>query len=398
MADDNQFNPPPLDPSLSQSPSEEPTFSESDQPTVIETPAPETPTPESSVEPLPSPITPPPSPITPSPTSSSGVQIQAAHNSSSNPNKSKLALLGIVLLLLVAIPSAVYLVLQRQEVRKNADEEKNQTGLGANEGQLICMPIDDQGNITNNKYRYNRIKVINNTNQDARLWNQRNFCDYENNPRDPYRCDHYGNYDLDVIPKGKEEIFSVQPECNQTGQLDLRRCETSAGEISECQNNGLPECYNTADSQEWEGGIAFTIYSRPACELTPSPTPSVTPPVSPSPSITPPLSPTPSPTLSPAPGLNCTSLRVYTTDWQEIKSTDWASLTLPQTVNFVATGTCDEAQGITKARFRVNNGAWVTVENPQQKHQGNFYYPYQINQPGTYKVEVMVYNPALGWR
>lgn len=100
----------------------------------------------------------------------------------------------------------------------------------------------------------------------------------------------------------------------------------------------------------------------------------------------------------PAYEISCDNIIPYTSDWQEIGDDDWANLVLPTTVNFVVEGSCEEPQGVTKARFRLDGGSWQMVDEPSQKYHGNFYWPYLITEPGGYSVEAEVYNPGLGWR
>lgn len=100
----------------------------------------------------------------------------------------------------------------------------------------------------------------------------------------------------------------------------------------------------------------------------------------------------------PAYEISCLNIVPHSTDWKKIGDEDWADLVLPTTVNFVVGGSCDEEQGITKARFRVGDGDWQEVNDPSQKYQGNFYWPHVLSGPGVYTVEAEVYNPKLGWK
>jgi len=118
-------------------------------------------------------------------------------------------------------------------------------------GKLVCMPIDDAGNITNEKYKYNRIKVINRTGKDVPVWIQDNFCDYVSQPSAGYQCNTYHNRWNDTVGNETSKIFPIDVPCNKTGQLDLAR-----------DNADGPACYNTADNREWQGGMAFTVKSN----------------------------------------------------------------------------------------------------------------------------------------
>ncbi len=285
----------------------------------------------------------------------------------------KLILIALAaLLILAAIPLTLTLVKQRQEIRKEA----------VGENQLICMPIDDQGNLTNEKYDYNRIKVINNTSEEVILWVQENLCDYQADLSPSYRCNQYHNRYSDTIDPQERKIYTLDVPCNKTGQLDVAQDDEQMGTYT-------PDCYNTVDKKIWQGGIAFTIYSR-ACDLTPSPTPTPTGIITPTPTPTP----TPTGIITPTPEyrLNCQQLKAYDQDWQE---KDLSDLSVGKTVYFLVQGSCDEPQGITDARFRINNGEWL---KPTDRKGNHFYLKYEITSAGSYKVEAIVYNPALGWR
>ncbi|MBU3957359.1 hypothetical protein KKI19_03765, partial [Patescibacteria group bacterium] len=133
--------------------------------------------------------------------------------------------------------------------------------------------------------------------------------------------------------------------------------------------------------------------------VTPTPTPSPTPGPSPTPSPSPTPGPTvtPTPTPTPTPVLECKNLKAYDEDWQEI--TDLSTITVGDTVYFVVEGLCGESLGITKAKFRItindNQGNWQEITTQKDE---NFYLEYEITTGGSYKVEAMVHNPALGWR
>lgn len=108
------------------------------------------------------------------------------------------------------------------------------------------------------------------------------------------------------------------------------------------------------------------------------------------------VTPTPTPTgiITPTPeyGLNCQQLKAYDQEWQE---KDLSELEVGETVSFLVGGLCDELQGITDARFRINDDEWL---EPTGQKEGNFYLEYEIKEAGDYQVEAMVYNPVLGWR
>lgn len=315
-----------------------------------------------------------------------------------------LVIILTLILFVLSLPLAVYLVKQRQEIRMRA----------GGENQLVCMPIDDAGNLTNEKYRYNRIKVINNTNEQVILWIQDNICDYIESPGPGDKCDNYARRYSDTLPPTGSKIYTINVPCNKTGQLDIAQDDDQMGQYT-------PDCYNTVDENIWQGGIAFTIHSR-SCQATPTPT--LTPLPTPTGTVTP--SPTPSPTptgtITPSPTptgeacqCQCSSIAVFNEDWEAIEDAD--TIEVEQTVHFGVKGTADEncPSGITKARFRVNETAseewcegdgflltedWCETTNQQSVDEDEYFYlTYFIPGSGDYKVESMVYCSDLeGWR
>lgn len=101
---------------------------------------------------------------------------------------------------------------------------------------------------------------------------------------------------------------------------------------------------------------------------------------------------TPTPTPTPDYDCNCLQLRMYDQEWNLI--TDYGQLEPGDQVYLLVTGETGHPSGITKARFRVNTQAW---QESEQRHQGNFYWNFEIPDYGDYSVEAEVYNPALGW-
>jgi len=83
---------------------------------------------------------------------------------------------------------------------------------------------------------------------------------------------------------------------------------------------------------------------------------------------------------------------MYDSNWKVV--TDYTDLEVGQKVYLTTTGSTDHPQGVTKARFRINGGAWQ--ETTKQKDD-KFYIEYPIPTAGSYEVEAMVYNPELGW-
>lgn len=217
----------------------------------LETPGIEVPTEPFLVPPRPATDQPPPPPSPPS-------------LPKRTPMKS--VIIGLIAVFVIAGGALGYFLFQKGGMgigEKAATEE----GIA---GKLVCMPIDDAGNITNEKYKYNRIKVINRTGKDVPVWIQDNFCDYVSQPSAGYQCNTYHNRWNDTVGNETSKIFPINVPCNKTGQLDLAR-----------DNAEGPACYNSVDNREWQGGMAFTVKSNgTACPTaTPfsTPTPTVTP-------------------------------------------------------------------------------------------------------------------------
>lgn len=99
-----------------------------------------------------------------------------------------------------------------------------------------------------------------------------------------------------------------------------------------------------------------------------------------------------SPTPTPTSAMSCTLIKAYDLAWNQI--TDLTTLTSGQAIYLANAGTTTDAAGITMTRFRINGGTW---QETTTKHGSEFYIPYTIPAAGTFQVESMVYNPTLGW-
>ncbi|MGI5825825.1 MAG: hypothetical protein ACOX50_00230 [Patescibacteria group bacterium] len=176
---------------------------------------------------------------------------------------------------------------------------------GIVEGKLVCMPLDDSGNITNEKYKFKRIIVRNFTGQPVKVWAQTNFCDFNGTfPTEGYRCDNFEERRHEIIQNNAGQTFSIEVPCDKIGQLDVAAEEPS----------GI-KCFNTAVNHDWVEGIAFTITTNPTPCPTAVPTkvptatsvptkvPTATPTMIPVPTATttPKPTSTPTPTLTPGP-------------------------------------------------------------------------------------------------
>lgn len=143
-------------------------------------------------------------------------------------------------------------------------------------GNLICMPVDDNGNITNDKYKYDRMLIKNETGQEVQVKIQTNLCPYQGeDPQPGYECNDYNEAYPYKISAGQQVIVpnsdtatwspSFPPDwipCQNIGQLDVQKDKDHYGDNADA----IPDCYNTIDERVWEGGVAFTIKANP-CEV-----------------------------------------------------------------------------------------------------------------------------------
>jgi len=221
------------------------------------------------------------------------------------PKHSKLSSFVVLLLIgLIGISGGTYALFFNSNSKKSPEVFEL-----APQGKLTCMPIDDQGNITNEKYRYNRMKVINLTGENRQVWVQWNQCspnEIIHNSDGTIECRKYAKREPYIVGPGGEnaQIFTIDVACESTGQLDIGADDSKS------------PCFNSVDNVDWQGGVAFTIKTNSqSCVLptatptiTPTPSPSPSPTVTPSPSPTPTTSPTPTPTASPTPTPSATAV------------------------------------------------------------------------------------------
>lgn len=104
---------------------------------------------------------------------------------------------------------------------------------------------------------------------------------------------------------------------------------------------------------------------------------------------------TPTPTPTPTYTVNCSGVKAYDINWQQI--TDYSSLKPGTKIYFTVYGTTDHPSGITKGRIKVNSGNW---QETTAKHNNEFYISYQIpvGGYGEYSAWGEVYNSNLGWK
>lgn len=173
-------------------------------------------------------------------------------------------IIAVILLALVALMGALFFIRERQDIREEA----------ATTGRLVCMPVDNNGNITNEKYQYDRMLVKNETNRDIQIKIQTNLCPYQGqNPQVGYRCDDYVGAFPYIVRAGTQVILP-NPDteswlsqswvgCQKIGQMDIQKDKDHYIHIG-VDPNTIPDCFNTVDNRVWEGGIAFTIKANSA--------------------------------------------------------------------------------------------------------------------------------------
>lgn len=185
-------------------------------------------------------------------------------------------LIVTTLFLLIALAATIFLVKQRQEIRKKA------------EVALICDPGPQ-------RYDSDSVTVTNNTGSVLNLEIQENLCDYngEGIPL-PFgtECNQFFSRYPATVADGATVIFQMTvPDC-KIGQIDI--IPSGVG------------CYNNREDKPWEGGMAFALKANPTgydpvTGTCPTPSPTATPTsVPPSPTPTVPTS-TPTGTLTPTP-------------------------------------------------------------------------------------------------
>ncbi len=177
--------------------------------------------------------------------------------------KKILLIVALVALALATAAGAFFLLQERQDIREEA----------ASSGQLICMPVDDSGNITNDKYKYDRMIVKNEASQDIQIKVQTNLCPYQGQePQPGYRCDNYASANPYIIRAGSQIIIPntdtaswLSPDwvsCQKIGQLDIQKDKDHYIHTG-IDPDTIPDCFNTIDKQTWQGGVAFTIKANP---------------------------------------------------------------------------------------------------------------------------------------
>lgn len=295
--------------------------------------------------------------------------------------KKTLSLL-VLIIVLVSVPVAVFLTMQSQEIRKKAQESYPcQTEEDCPNPDHVCH------------YGYcTSCSVF----DEPTCWTHTSCCweagvcktgacpNPPPNPQVSCSADvsgvHIRNLSTTESVSGNVTWFSTK--CNN----EKGECFCGGATKTEYVSLGPGQSWDrgiAGDGCMWQSDLSSSICSASDAGCLPCETPPGAPP-------------TPTPTPSPTPPsyiLTCNFTRAYDLDWNQI--TNLNSLTIGQTVYFATGGTTTHPQGITKARFRINNGAW---QETTLKHDSDYYIQFTVPSAGDYTVESMVYNPVLGWR
>ena len=369
----------------------------------------------------------------------------------------KKAIFALVFFLLIgSTASAVFLVEKSQETRREAADSPSGAGFTNIKGPGVGWwpwPEDSSNpvpNPTGGKCVIDKNNIEN------------SYCEASYSGTTPIaysavRAFCYGKYDNCNQNKtfnnaGTTSMRLGPLYCNMTIQVDTfsGACETFVGAERKCDNVHPPldyivyytgpcelGCFSDCDAgavpdpcpKIIAGGVEVQLECNssssacvnPACSandscscpptptptgtVVPSPTPTNTPTLTPTPTgtLTPSPTPTPTPTLAPTP--QCDYCQVYNDDWEKI--TDLSTLSLGQSVYFATSGTTTSPLGISKARFRIRNGAeaawcgasgnqivdnWCETTNWRQ--EAGYYVSYTVSSSGSYTVQSMVFNQA----
>jgi len=332
-------------------------------------------------------------------------------------SRKKIILASIVLFsLLVLLPITVFLVKQRQETRKRAAGCPPETCSGNTylcAGECDCNWELNQGvrwhyNCVNGKVEsYNELdSSCNYVCAQTGGGDCQPTKEYLGATKPGYDCSRGENASVSLkicLPEGCPETdVSYNKVIAFCSGEEWANCESACGgggatesvhlSGGECKtvtaSCGPPE--NCGSCQVDIDGYGVRKWENSGCGSptgTPTPSPTITPSPTPKPTSTP--TPTPPPSEY---STSCQTCKAYNEDWNEIK--DLSSINVGQTIYLATKGSTTHPEGLTKAKFRVNAGAW---QETTAKHEDMFYISYQIDSAGTYKVEAMVYNPTLGW-
>lgn len=196
-------------------------------------------------------------------------------------DRKTLIILAATLLILITIPIAIILVLQRQEVRKKAE--------GTND-KIICV-------VNGDRYNSDSIRVINNTSSQTNHQVKRRFCRLDPPAPTPkpqlplqfgYECNGYDD------PGAGDQNQTVNANSDRTFTINIPNCMIGQLDITGCECSDL-NCTQT----KWEGGLAYTMQANITNYNEETGTcPQITPTITPTVPITPP---TGTPTRTPTP-------------------------------------------------------------------------------------------------
>jgi hypothetical protein len=190
------------------------------------------------------------------------------------------------------------------------------------------------------------------------------------------RCDNSCNDGIKWHQGPTTVCFDNNPCTGQ--QLDL----VAGGQNGELIDFIIQDCSKTNC-----GGSSPTV--------TPTPTNSPPPTATPVPTETPIESPTPTPYLNCA----CEFIRAYDLEWQEIAD---LSLLQPGSTIYLGTqahGDAAAVAAVDKARFRINGGEWIyTTDQHQVNLENIFFISYTLpSQVYQFVIEAEIHHPELGW-
>lgn len=208
-------------------------------------------------------------------------------------------ILVATLLILITIPIAIILVLQRQEIRKKAEGTTD---------KIICV-------VNGDRYSSDSIRVINNTGSQTNHQVKRRFCSLDPPAPTPkpqlplkfgYECNGYDD------PGAGDQNQTVNANSERTFTINIPNCMIGQLDITGCECSDL-NCTQT----KWEGGLAYTMKANTTTynELTGecpqiTPTITITLTITPTVPITPP---TGTPTRTPTPPVTSTRTPTPTT-------------------------------------------------------------------------------------
>lgn len=206
--------------------------------------------------------------------------------SENNKGIAQIVIIAGTVFVLLSIAVTVFLVRQRQEIRKKAEGVSN---------KIICIVDGD-------RYSSNTIRVINNTSSQSTHTVSRRFCTLDPplpSPTPPYPLSSPYTCDAWDDPGAGDRTETVSANSTRSFTINIPNCMVGQLDITNC------ECFNLDCSQTWQGGMAYTmqtnrtgyVSSNPRGQQCPGP--AATPTSSPVPTRTPTITGTPAATATP---------------------------------------------------------------------------------------------------